>query len=344
MRSLFAGCVLASAVGCAPPPVDAVQALVVVPGTITAEGAVHQDDPAFLGRSSTLSALVDLRLIGDSVVVIEDDKSRLLVLDDHLNVHQTVGRYGAGPGELEGPQDLAIWNGMYAVSDIVSQRITVFNRDGTLSHSMTVPQGPASFDIDSAGTMYVVSRSRDFYLQAIKSLGRGARRNLALRPMELHGRKDLRDGKPNALGTELVAVTKGREIHVFDNQIGLLTKFDTAGNRVLMRRLPNEYLQELREMRGAAVKEIRRPWAVVPLIKDMTVTPDGKLFLLFNAGQVFGLLVDPSDYSARALQMPASPDDAEPIRTAHSAVLGRNKVYVVNRLGYSAHLFRVQER
>jgi hypothetical protein len=320
--------------------VDSVPALGSTPGAFVAGAAGHQDDPEFLGRLTALSTLADLRFAGDSVVAIDNENGRVLILDSVLNSRGVIGRQGAGPGELENPQELSLWNGMYVVSDAVSQRVTFFRPNGGYAHSVRAPQGTTSFDLDARGTLYLVSCDRTHYLDAIPGLGKGARRRMAARPLDLYGRDDLLKGVPRGLCAELVVVTRGGEIHVFDNQLGLLTKFDSTGRVLVRRRLPDEHLRNLRQRRREIWKDLRRPDATVPLVKDMTLTPDGQIFLLFNSGTVFGLVVDPSSYTAIPLHLPSAATDAKPIVTARAAVLGGNAVHLVNEMGYSAHPLR----
>ena len=280
----------------------------------------------------------DLRFLGDSLVLLEARNSRIVVLGPDGLPRRSVGREGSGPGELRAPLNLVLWNDHFVVGELTGARITFFTRAGAFVRSVPLPDGAASFDVGGDGTLYVAGGGREHYLRAVSP--EGTTRPLASRPPALYRQGDLVDGRPAGAGRELV-VAAGDGLHVFDNQAGVLAKYDLSGKPLLSRRLPPAILHELDAGRRRMAQDFGGgSGAGIPLAKDLTLTDRGELFLLFPARELFGLLIDPATYEARPLRLPAGKEASRPLYAASSAILRENRVYLFHEGFLSVHVLR----
>ncbi len=291
-----------------------------------------------LGSEAGFYKPTDLRFLGDSLALLESQGSRVVVLGPDGRPGRTVGKEGSGPGELETPWNLAVWNGQLVVSDLTNARVTFFGRDGRATRTVRLADGAASFDVGADGTLYTTSGSREHYLQAVDPAGTA--RAFAPRPLDLYGKGDIVRKRPAGAGRELVVVTDDA-VHVFDNQVGVLVKYDLSGKRLLTRSLPPEILRELNADRALAAKDFGGgSGAGIPLAKDLTVTDQGQLFLFFPASRLFGLLVDPAGYDARPLRLPRAKEESRPLYAASHAIMRRSHVYLFHADYLSVHALR----
>ena len=307
-------------------------------------GEMFASRPADLDAGHfTLMHPTDLRVQGDTVIVVDNGSDRIVLFDPALQPLGDFGRSGFGPGELEAPLYVQVWNDQYVVGEGNSQRLSFFDRNGEFVRMLRLPGSLGFFDFGDDGTLYIASRDPEHYLTAISPDGNV--RRFARRPDGIYGPEDRDEyGLPRSAGWELVAVTDGGRIHVVDNHLGLLLRYDTAGDLQLMKELPPELLQPLRKERdefvGAFVKRGVRVLAA-PLMKGLTVNPDGSLFLLFRVDDVAGAVLDPVDYSSRLVQMPPNPVHEKLVLNASAAVIRGDTLYAVADFGLHAFHLRV---
>lgn len=270
----------------------------------------------------------------DALTVVDTGNDRLVVLDLELQPRRTIGRSGAGPGEFQVPLHLEVWNGRYVVGELTNQRLSFF-KDGSYLKSLALPAGLGAFGLGADQTAYVASHASGHYLWAVDSLGKA--RPLAARALEYYRAADRDErGLPRGVGTELVAVTGGDIIHVLDNQLGVLLKYDSSGRQLLARSLPPQIRARLIQERQMMLDGLHKSGIQVlaaPLIKSMIQEGSDQLLLLFGAGELFGLLVHAGDYTARLLRVPSPSGVWTPVTRATAARIRGGTLYVLDQNG-----------
>ena len=96
-----------------------------------------------------------------NLYVVNRELHRIQVLTPDGKHIQNIGRKGIGPGGLDHPLSLAIYNNMVYVADCGNNRISVFKTTGEFV--TTFGEGliqPASLDIDEDGYVYVTSNRK----------------------------------------------------------------------------------------------------------------------------------------------------------------------------------------
>lgn len=243
----------------------------------------------------------DLRFSGDRLVVLENQNSRLVIFDRDLRPVQTIGREGAGPGELRGAFSIDVLPDQYAVAEINNVRITVFSPDGSFLRSFAVPAGMEQFAYGPDGTIYVNAYDGRHYMYAVN--GESISTPFAERPRDLYLEAGLGE-TPASLGHVLVAVTRSGDVHLYDPLIAGLIRFDAAGTRTFMRSLPPRFREGLRTQTQLVAADFGgsgKGWGA--RATDLTVTDDDRLLLLFPPiDGVFGLIMDPETYAAQAVR------------------------------------------
>lgn len=288
----------------------------------------------------TLYRPTDLRVHGDTVVLLDTGNDRVITFDPELRPIAEFGRSGAGPGEFQVPFYAQVWNDQYVIGELSTQRISFFTLEGEFIRSVRLPGSLGSFALGDDGTIYLASPEPNHYLLTISP--DGAIRPFARRPDGIYTPEDMDDlGRPRSAGRELVAVTDGA-IHVVENHLGLLLQYDTLGELRHWRELPREIIESLRNQRdeivgGLAKQGIRVVSAA--LLKGLTVNPDGSLFLLFGADDVAGAVLDPVDYTARLIRMPQYPIYERLVLRASAAVIQGDTLYAI--ADHGLHAFRL---
>jgi hypothetical protein len=244
---------------------------------------------------------IDLRFDGDRLVVLENQNSRLVVFDTSWKPIGKIGKEGPGPGELRGAVRLDVHRGEYAVGEINNARISLFRRDGRFVRAFGVPEGFAEFAYGPDGRLYVNAIDSRHYLLAIDAAG--LRRPFGSRAWELYPSQELNRPSPRP-GSVLVATGRDGSVHVYDQVLGAMVRFDPSGQRTAVVKLSEQILFGLRQADALVRQDFGGSAAdAVPAATDLTATDDGRLLLLFPpVERTFGLLINPDTYEGTVLE------------------------------------------
>lgn len=245
----------------------------------------------------------DLVFDGDRLVVLENGNSRIVRFDERFRPEGYIGREGAGPGELRGALSLAVWHGLYAVSEASNGRVSIFRSNGGFVRSIAVPHGFTPVQWGPDGRLFVCSYDARNYLLAGDTAGPW--RPFAERPWDLYPEEFQAGFRPIIHGDVQFAVAGDGTVYVYDDELGVLVEYDATGGRVAVRRLPQRILDGLSERRAQVLGDFGgKGRNARPEITDLSVTDDGRLFLLFPNIGAIGLLVDPRTNRAQAIKWP----------------------------------------
>ncbi len=267
----------------------------------------------------------DIRIVRGRLAVLENRSSRIVLFNEAFRATSTIGREGAGPGELRGVLHMDASDDRIAVSEINNRRISVFKADGSFERSFPVPSGNNDFAVAPSGIFYVVSGDLSQYLVAVDETS-GAT-PFGERPIELYPPEDF-VGRYRGLGQERVAVTSDGRVHVVDYHLGAFVQFAPSGERLGIARLPSEIRQLLRERAALVASDFGgtgEGWVYTK--GDLTVTDDDLLLLtLPMRDRVFALLVNPATNEAREIR--SDPSVGQPYRPP-VAILRGDRMYLL---------------
>jgi hypothetical protein len=237
----------------------------------------------------------------DRLVVLETANDRLVLFDKRQEPVAYIGRAGAGPGELRGAIDLAVWQDEYAVAEINNTRVSVFSADGQFLRSFAVPNGFTPIEYGPDGTIYVNAYDgRNYLLAADRN---GTLRPFGERPWDLYPDQFLEAPASQAGGRFFLAVTHSGIVYVYDHILGALVALDPAGRRIGVQRLPGRIVEGLMQKTRAVRKDFGGDGrGATADITDLALADDGRLLLLFPNVGAIGLLVDPADSSAQEIR------------------------------------------
>lgn len=301
------------------------EAQVVEPALVTTallrESASYQEEGDYgLFRPS------DIDVVGDRLVIVDTGNDRLVVFDTLLRARKTIGRSGAGPGELQVPLQAEIVPDGYVVGDLTNRRLSYFDVEGAYLRSVRIESGPLSLAVASDGRAYLPTTSRDHYLKTLDEDGRAEPFGRRPPPLELPASERV------GLTSHIVAVTEDA-VHVFDNNVGVLVKYSLDGRFQLARRLPATVLDRLVDRRDGTREAFAKQGVRIlsmPLAKGLSTTPAGRLLLLFTSKPEFGALVDPETYRTRLLRVPSATAPWEPLLAATAMTLHGETLYALS--------------
>lgn len=235
------------------------------------------------------------------VIVLETANDRLVVFDERRQPVGYIGREGAGPGELRGAVDLAVWQDEYAVVEINNARVSVFGADGSFIRSFGVPNGFTPIAYGPDGTIYVNAYDGRNYLLAADR--QGTLRPFGERPWELYAEPFLEAPASQAGDRFFLAVTDSGIVYVYDHILGALVSLDSAGRRIGIQHLPRKIVEGLVQQSRAVRQDFGgAARSATAGITDLSLADDGRLLLLFPNVGAIGLLVDPADSSAQEIR------------------------------------------
>lgn len=281
-----------------------------------------------------------IRFVDDRLVVLENGNSRLVVFDSAFHPTGTLGRDGAGPGELRGVSDLDVWQNRLAVTEIGNSRVSIFALDSGFVRSFDVAYGGAPVAFGPDGTIYAYANSAESYLFAVDTSG--IQRPFGARDTALYTDPALERRTALGLAHERMAVTAAG-VHVYDATYGGLIRFDWEGRRTLARRLPSEVLAALRYQAALVIRDFggdppKEPRAT---ITDFSSTDDGQLLLLFPSQDgVFGLLVDGATYEARRLRWSDQVLRFDPKRAGWGGIVRAGRFWRIGPENVTVHELR----
>jgi hypothetical protein len=243
----------------------------------------------------------DVGFLGGRIAVVETGNNRIVVFDGEYRPVRYIGREGAGPGELRDPAHIATWRSELAVTEVNNGRVSVFDSGGTYRRSFTIPNGFSTIGYGPDGTIYVNAYDGRNYLLAANR--NGALRPFGERPWDLYPIETLAAPASQVSGYLRLAVAASGTVYVYDPIIGALAGMDSVGRRVSLRRLPARLVDGLRQQSALVSRDFGGSGRNAPAnITGLSLTDDDQLLLLFPSVGAIGLLVRPSDWSAREIR------------------------------------------
>jgi hypothetical protein len=277
---------------------------------------------------------LDLSLTGGKLVVSDEGNDRLVVFDTTLAPLRTLGRPGAGPGELGDPLFVAAAGERCWVVDLKNSRLSSYRLDGDFIDSILVPGQIGGLDVDSAGNIYIGSRLDGHFMTKVDTRG-------VVWPFARQAFSDADSARTRAFRgvIDLVAVTGGAG-HYFDSERGVLMKFSPQGDLLLTRSLPDRIMHDFTERRRAEMESFAKQGMRLlgsPAARSLKPTEDGRLLLMLSGKGPVGLVIEPGDYSSRPLLAAQGDERWKALRGAYSAVLHGETVYALHQAGLTVY-------
>lgn len=177
-------------------------------GRRVAEAAVE-------GRGVELAGLAPLRG-GPDVLAVLPREDRIAQIGEDGRIRRSYGGFGAAPGRLRGPRDIASADGRgFWVSEETGRRIQSLDAAGTFleAHAGSLVR-PAGLDVDPRGLVWVADRGT----RAIHVFAPGVGEVAVLAPTDA-------DGKPRLGEPVDVAATPSGDLVVADSRLSALWRF-----------------------------------------------------------------------------------------------------------------------
>ena len=284
----------------------------------------------------------DLALIDDGLLVGDSGNDRLVVFDEQLVPLRTIGRSGAGPGEFRQPFRIRARAGFLVASELGNSRFSFFHSDGRFSHVVPRQGMEGVFDLTADGTVYRASVHEGRYLLRVGDAGDTA--SVAPIPANVRALK-----KSGAITTrwrgDFVVITEGDTLHVFDNEVGALIKFDPAGQVHMIRTLPESLRRGVLERRESLYRSLTDAGHGVlasPIAQHLSITGDGDLFLRLTYERTVGLLIDPHSYAARYVRIPGETADWIPVTNSMAAAIRNGTLFFLGMEGLGSVRLRAE--
>lgn len=245
----------------------------------------------------------DLAVIGDQLVVADAGNDRLVFFDGTLTPTKVVGHSGSGPGELEMPMLVQVVGDRLAVFELSNRRISFFDRGGSFQGVLGMPVAYGDISMLDEGSMLSAHGTPRHYLTLVDPSGTGT--PFAAIPRVLHEQRDAFREEHGDAWQDLVAVTRDRRVHVFDNALGILHTYGDGGELLWSARLPRDVVRAA----ARANERTRRRWERVgrkvlgaALARRLATVEGSRLLLLLGEPDPFALLIDPTTMTARCLR------------------------------------------
>jgi hypothetical protein len=274
-------------------------------------------------------------LDGSTFLVPDFGAHRVLRLDTTFALLDSFGSEGAGPGELMRPSLVMPWNGELVVGEWTNGRFSIFDHAGNFRRTITGAGRPESYGMRRDGGIVMHSRNVDYYAIVLSADGRSV--PFAPRPGSLKA-------KPGAetLGGEatLILVGPGDTTHIFDNEHGILLKYDGNGRLLLGRSVPEEVIQPVRDYRDGVVSafaEQGRRVIGMSLLNNMSFTDNGSILIHIGRGTTAAIIVDPADYTARRISANMKDPAWALISSASGTIVLGSTYYTFADGGLAAH-------
>ncbi len=258
-------------------------------GEVVVQAPRLDEDPLF--------GVSDAELTAQGYLVADAGNDRLALFDHNLNLLQTTGREGEGPGEYGYVPALASAGSRIAVLDQGRVRVSYVEHDGTFLESTTLRSNPTDVAWHpELGILVADDGSRSHYLS---QLHQGGQADLAPIPPRL--RPDDEDAFVFRRRTNLVAVAPDGAIHVFDGSHLALISYAPDGALLGANFLPEPARSEKLRGRDEQVEAFGGPSIVLNVIMATTLQPldDGRLFVdVSSFGGATGYVLDPASLEA----------------------------------------------
>jgi hypothetical protein len=316
---------------------------IVQPSLVLAE-TLHVRAQWTLPEACGMYRAPDLALVPDGLLVGDSGNDRLVLFDRALRPQRTIGRSGGGPGEFRQPFRIRAKGEYIVASELGNPRFSFLRIDGRFSH--VVPRDPieGQFDLATDGTVYMASVLGGHYLLRVGRSGDTA--SLAAIPDRTRALRRLGGIKPH-WRSDLVALTAGDTLHVFDNEIGVLLKYDRSGRLRHAAKLPEELLKRLIERSEAQLRSIAGAGYRVltsSLARQLSTTSDGALLLNLSMGDIRGLLIDPHTYAARFIRVRGDGGSGEWLPSPRAIAVSDSTLYALDGDGLVSFRLRAAAR
>jgi hypothetical protein len=269
-----------------------------------------------------------VRRLDERVWVLDTGNDRLVRFDSALARADAFGREGEGPGELQFAMDMVVEGSRLVVAEAGNGRVSVFDSAGSFVATRPAPTGSQYLAV--VGSALFTPLGLDgFYAQRIDD-GR-ARHGAIPAAVTRLARSDPRTYLP--AGPFLAAPPEG-PLYVLDPSVLALAAYDTSGALLDVRLLPDPFRTRLLERRRKEMEE----WGAgadgfvsVPATKQISIDDRGRLLVPFTLPDHWGLLIDPTTWSARPLPLPEDACARDILRTASDASLAGERLYVLSQ-------------
>lgn len=260
---------------------------------------------------------------------------RVVVVDTTFHLLAEFGSPGQGPGELDGPLKIVRFGGEVVIGEMANNRFSFYDRSGRFRRVVSSDHAASSFAVRADSTLLAAGPTEAFYARLIERSGR--EQAYLDRPSAI---ARVADSEPIGLLDSHVLVGPGDTTHVFDDQFGVLLKYDPDGRLLLARSLPDEVLQRAREQRRAMTEEFARQGrrvAGVPFLRTMRFADDGTLLLVVIDNDLVGLRVDPADYTYRRIVGDLQSGGLAYVSTAIDVSVRDDRLFAFSQYGLSVH-------
>ena len=278
-------------------------------------------------------------LLNGGVWVLDEGNDQLVRFDTTLSRATTFGRAGEGPGEIEFAQDLVLDRDRLIVAETGNGRFSIFDTAGTFRTTLPSSRPPRYVAVTDStilatvdpGENYAYRVSRDGVISPYLGVPLAIRRMTRSEPTTYLPAGPFIAGGPQ------------KKLYVLDPSVLALVTFDGLGQMLDMRLLPEPIRTSLLERR----QEEMRAWGPrstsfldTPATKRFSMGGDGLLLVLIPLSTHWGLLIDPRNWSARALPLPADRLSRDILWAARDASLYGDRLFVTS--GSQLYEFRVE--
>ena len=271
------------------------------------------------GDDLSLFGLFDAEETEAGYLLVEAGNHRLALLDRQLNLLETKGREGDGPGEYQFPESMARAGDRVVVLDQGINRVSYVGLDGTFLSSVNVRPNPSDVAYHpDLGLVVADDRSSGHYLSRFR---RGDQVSLAKIPTQF------RDDDPSTfrIRTDMVAVAADGSIHVLDGLHLALVSYAPDGTYLQTAYLPEPERTKRLERRDRRVKALGGPSVSLGshLATILQPLPDGRLFVRASSVDLddppgfvaLGYVLDPPGLEATPLAVAAGDERAWWVRS-----------------------------
>ena len=325
--------------GCSPAP--RVEEMIVGGADQTIGPPVRQLEAGSLADSLGLSYVGGIADDPEGFLLTDILNDRVLRIDTSFHKVSEFGRTGEGPGELDAPLRILRVGGEIVVGEMANSRFSVFDADGRFTRSLPSDHAFGSFAV-RADSRIIAAAPGDRHYGRLIGL-RGEERTYLERPVDF-----VRPAADQPIGSldSQILVGPGDTTHVFDDEHGVLLKYDPNGRLLLARSLPADVLEAGRDDRRRLAADFARQGrrvAGAPFLKSMIFTDDGSLLLLLaSRTDLVGLRVDPADYTYRRISGRLREPAMMYVRAASNVAVRGDRLYAFSQYGLSVHPIRGQ--
>ena len=278
-------------------------------------------------------------LLNGGVWVLDEGNDRLVRFDSTLSRASTFGRAGEGPGEIEFAQDLVLDRDRLIVAETGNGRFSVFDTSGTFRTTLPSSRPPRYVAVTDRTILATVDTGEEY---AYRVNHEGVISPYLGVPFAIS--RLTRSEPANYLPAgPFIAGGPQENLYVLDPSVLALVAFDGLGQVLDVRLLPEPFRTSLLEKR----REEMRSWGPrsasfvdTPATKRFSLGGDGLLLVLLPLPNHWGLLIDPRNWSARPLPLPADQRARDILWAARDASLYGDRLFVTS--GSQLYEFRVE--